>query len=765
MKLPRLGKFNFTITNQIKKKIMKRITLLLLFMATMIMSFGQALRKADYAPVKQEPANDPGPDRNSIKAGGDVFWSTTFNWGDPVTGTWSLPAGWTIVDNTDFGNPWIWRSPYDSLGGQFTVKLGPSKNFTTPLDGYIVIPIDEYNYRNNIETKNIADTYIMTPPIDCSSKTSVTVKFKQYFRNCCVNDPTLQMLVSNDGGVHWAAYDCNFGLSANRITDARYQNVEFNISDVAAGMANVLIKFSYTGSYLYYWMIDDMTLSEAYQNDLVLSDYWSDFNGGFDARIGHINYWPISQMGMPSTVNGNIGDYSFRGAFLNNGMADQESVKLQMTIQRNGTQVYQDVSNPSTIWSLERDTSTVNSVFLANDYGDYQFHFAAISDNDEEVPANNSVNQSFTVNDTLFHRADFSAESGSNTGGWEGGANGGDMVGVFYDIYAPCEINSISAYIYSITMAEAPTFQFILQKFVADDDIFEVITSEIIEATADQASTWVTLDLGKDGESEFLQPGKYIACVKFWGVAEGDANGTNGMSIGWDKDNNQDTYTYNYRSPDASWFNTGKLNLIGININTKGGPTQAPVTFNVDMTKHIASGEFKPGTDNLDVTGLAPSWSGTASMSDPDGNGIYSATVDGLTVASVLNYKYRLNGIPEAYPLTGNPYRSYTVRYWNIINDTYNGGVTTGINPTSLMASFNVYPNPASGAFTVDVTSTVPSNLVITLTNIQGQIVYQNRVTNTVSHQEIIGNNLSKGLYFLTVNNGKEIKVQKVVVQ
>lgn len=132
----------------------------------------------------------------------------------------------------------------------------------------------------------------------------------------------------------------------------------------------------------------------------------------------------------------------------------------------------------------------------------------------------------------------------------------------------------------------------------------------------------------------------------------------------------------------------------------------------------------------------------------------------------VIEYKYRINGSWETseYP-NGGPNRKYTVRYWNILNDIYNGGKTTGVDPTSLVASFSVYPNPTSGAFSLEVTNTTACNLIITLTNIQGQVIYQNNVANALSHQETIDNKLSKGLYFLSVNNGKEIKVQKVIVQ
>ena len=409
---------------------MRRFTLLLITLSFTVLGVAQNLQQAKNAPVSQDML-DLHQVLKTQKAGGDVFWSTTFDWGTGETETsWTLPEGWSIVDNTDFGMPWMWRSPYDTLGGNWT-NQGPSPGFDTPLDGYICVPANEYNYRDGIITDNLVDTYIMTPPIDCSEQSSVVVKYNQLFRTCCPFDPVLVMEVTNDNGVHWAQYVSNFGLANNRITDLRYRTVEFNISDVAAGMSNVQIKFYWSGSQIYYWMIDDLRLSEAYENELVLEDYWADINMGFDERVGHINYMPKSQMGMESegALGGNIGDYEFRGAMLNNGMADQYDLKLQMTINKNGEQVFQEESDASELWTLDRDTLTANSNFLAEDYGDYSIKFDAISENAEERPENNTQELNFTVTDSLYHRADFTDESGVNTGGWVAGGSAGDMIG------------------------------------------------------------------------------------------------------------------------------------------------------------------------------------------------------------------------------------------------------------------------------------------------------------------------------------------------
>ena len=206
--------------------------------------------------------------------------------------------------------------------------------------------------------------------------------------------------------------------------------------------------------------------------------------------------------------------------------------------------------------------------------------------------------------------------------------------------------------------------------------------------------------------------------------------------------------------------------MIGYNINKTGGPTQAPVTFNVDMNKHITNGEFIPGTDFMDVAGSFNGWNGSDHMTDADADGIYTITLDGLPVGRVVEFKYRINGnwATSEFP-NGGPNRKYTVRYWNVLNQLYNNGITTGIKTDSLDASFKVYPNPNSGVFTVEIINTAVSDIEISLLDIRGQVIYRNQVKQVAHYTEVIDNTLAKGIYFLRIGNGREIKIQKVIVQ
>lgn len=729
----------------------------------MSLSFGQVLQKAQDALTMQAEIEST-LQQSNFKTGGDTIWFTSFDWADETQERgWSLPDGWDIVDNSGFGFPWMWSD--DTIGGNFT-NLSPRSFFDTEENGFIVVPIDQYNAIDGETTSNASDTYIQTPPIDCSSSPSVIVNFKQFFRLCCENY-NLEMLVTNDGGVHWAMYDVRFDIAGNTTTPPKFQAPQINITDVAAGMPNVQIRFHMHGPSHYYWLIDDLTLTEAFESDLVLEDSWANFNGGFDSRIGHINYWPLSQMGMDSEVSGNIGDYMFNSALLNNGMQDQENAQVQMTILKNGEQVFQDVSDPAVLWPLDRDTLEVISTFLADDYGDYKFTFTAISENAEEVPLNNESSIMFTVTDSLMHRADFSSESSANTGGWGGGSNAGDMVGVGYDLIVPTEINAITARIAGVSDDQYPTYQYVLLKWLVEEEYYaEWLTSDIMAADSTIEWTWQTHEMEKDGETEFLEPGFYWACVRMWGD-DGTEEGSNGLSIGWDKDAKWDGwYTYMFQAVSGGEYSTGKMNQIGLVLNESGAPTEAPATFNVDMNAHITNGEFHPGSDFMDLAGSFNGWTGSEHMTDADGDGIYTISLDGMPVGEVIEYKYRINGNWDTSEFPdGGPNRMRTVRYWNVFNDNYNGGETTGIENISLIENLTVYPNPTQGNFTVRLTTSEASDIAISLMDIQGHVVYHKEIKGVINHSETIENNFAKGVYFLTVNNGREIKVQKVIIQ
>ncbi|MCD6333492.1 MAG: T9SS type A sorting domain-containing protein, partial [Bacteroidales bacterium] len=103
-----------------------------------------------------------------------------------------------------------------------------------------------------------------------------------------------------------------------------------------------------------------------------------------------------------------------------------------------------------------------------------------------------------------------------------------------------------------------------------------------------------------------------------------------------------------------------------------------------------------------------------------------------------------------------------TVDY--LLNMSWEEG--SGVDDNSLMTNLSVFPNPTNGEFTVSISNAEISDLTLELVNISGQVVYRNEVKGVYSYTDKIdASEFAKGVYYLKVNNGEEVKVEKVVVQ
>jgi len=283
----------------------------------------------------------------------------------------------------------------------------------------------------------------------------------------------------------------------------------------------------------------------------------------------------------------------------------------------------------------------------------------------------------------------------------------------------------------------------------------QVVTEETLDGR------WTTISLDKDGENEFLEPGEYMACIEMWTGGGIDFNNNEyRFSIGRDMDNycpqGRTVSIDNYEDISES----NELAMIRLNLNNTGGPTVAPVSFNCDMNVQIARGSFNPSSDFVDVAGSFNDFSGSEQMTDTDGDGVYSITVPDLTYSDNIEYKYRINGSDTSAETDS---RTKRVSYWNVFDDLYNDDAIVGIaEKPGLRNEVKVYPNPATNRLNISVNSKINEDLNIVLTNIQGQVVYNNLVKSVVSHKEIIDlSEFSKGIYFLRVNK----TVNKIIVR
>jgi len=97
--------------------------------------------------------------------------------------------------------------------------------------------------------------------LDCSGNTVVNLQFEHFFN--AGYGGAAEVSVSGDNGSTWTVLGT---WSASSTINAQLE--QYDISSVAAGHSQVLVKFNWTGDYSWYWAVDDVLIFEPVDNDL-----------------------------------------------------------------------------------------------------------------------------------------------------------------------------------------------------------------------------------------------------------------------------------------------------------------------------------------------------------------------------------------------------------------------------------------------------------------------------------------------------------------
>jgi len=454
------------------------------------------------------------PPEKSLKGNGQVFFLETFGWENPADAKgWTAPTGYYLLDPTDNGYNWHWYG-HDSLVAQW-VKEPPFES-STAANGSLTLFADKYNEFKDPTIP--VDNSIGFPPFDCSSHSSVIVRYETVFMNYSTG---WQMLleVSVDNWVHSASLDVGFGCGhkgrPNNTAPGIPAIFEANISDLAAGMNNVQMRFTWKGTDDYFWQIDDFQLSEAWDNDLQMRFAQMEWDDGDENT--HVTPF----FSLPKTQISTGSYSSFKSAVVNFGEYDQEDVYFSVDITKNGQGVFHQETDKKYLPALVADTALITSSYAPEEFGHYKVVLDYKQKETEQTPQNDEVVNYFNITDSVYARADGTAES-SQCWGFEAygdAPNLGHIMASIYPIYADCEANSISAFIAGGKADGKIDFRFKLFAIPTEgDDLtpIELLSSEGLDLDSTMLGTWITLPLDKDGESEYLTKGQTVyACVEY----------------------------------------------------------------------------------------------------------------------------------------------------------------------------------------------------------------------------------------------------------
>ncbi|MCW3103351.1 MAG: hypothetical protein JWO09_1791 [Bacteroidetes bacterium] len=102
----------------------------------------------------------------------------------------------------------------------------------------------------------------------------------------------------------------------------------------------------------------------------------------------------------------------------------------------------------------------------------------------------------------------------------------------------------------------------------------------------------------------------------------------------------------------------------------------------------------------------------------------------------------------------------------NSVTQVINVADCTGIDEIEGLSGVTVYPNPTSGMFSIAMLNANFSELSISITDIQGKEVFSFSDKNIAGdyNKQIDLEGLAKGIYYIRLNSGEELKIKKLII-
>lgn len=319
-----------------------------------------------------------------------VFWSEDFS------GTSGLPTGWATEDASGGAGAWEWcddpsaTNPCILNWAAYSNQHEMGFFSTTGDNGYVFMDSDALG--NVTHTVNLT-----TAPIDCSAQSEVWLKSESLIGVFGLDADANAILQVSTDNTNWTDFQIFEGLT----TAVRWsENPEISLIDitsVAAGSSTVYIRWSWTGSYEYYWLLDDLELYDADPSALFIL--------AVDIRVND-NFYAIALNAQ--TPASQVEQFGFLADIENVGFQDLTGVNLNITIVDDATSAV--VHNDDLSYGfIESDSLAENQLFPdpgftpeATPGKTYTGTYTVSSDSVDLNPDNNVLSFDFGVSDTLF---------------------------------------------------------------------------------------------------------------------------------------------------------------------------------------------------------------------------------------------------------------------------------------------------------------------------------------------------------------------------
>lgn len=465
---------------------------------------------------------------NNNKAPGDTLYYDSFAGGptpnDMPVGTWgNQTVTWTRSNPNNNGFDWVWST--SAPGGQYSTNI-TALNSTSANDGYMMLPGDAYNTPTPGTGFVNMDASFTSSAIGITPSPAVLISIETSNRYCCSQTAVdLILQVSTDGTTWSNAYDAADGNPPN-VALANATRVTFNVSTDLAYQDTVYLRFTMQGGSHYYWMFDDLLITQGFDNSMELEDYGVNFSTSYVVN-------PVFSI-VPQSI---IGPMTFDGATVNAGGNAQTGVYLDAKVYHDSTLsgapgdwlIYQDsimISNflpPS-----EKDTVRVGP-YLNLREGYLRARINVIADSASQNPSETFDEYSFIVSDSILAKDRNVFRGSIGVGSYVdprddlAGGDQGDLWTTVVTVEDSALATSLSFFVGNEPENDGVQISPIIYEFEGDSLVSSTIDAahtnlvaeNLIPTTIDtnDFGTWITIDFatGFGTGNVWLQPGQQYA--------------------------------------------------------------------------------------------------------------------------------------------------------------------------------------------------------------------------------------------------------------
>lgn len=659
-----------------------------------------------------------------------------------------LPNGWTL-SGSQSNALWEYRgpntTPSNTVGsrGAYNGNRGPI-NSPTWHNGFMIFDSD---YLDNGGVTGASGTgpaplphfgSIISDTLDFSSSHDVGISFQSYMRNWASGG---FLLISTDGGSSFADTIAIHGEWKVNQETSNPQIINLNLSQDLGGKLNVVIKLLFDGRNpfgfntlspgYYFWQLDDILFFEIPNNDLVLEKL--EVKQG--SKKGIYGIIPKSQ----------TDSISFKATINNSG----KEIQTNTTILTKTSSLLSGTDSNNTYYGSlspsQRDSIALSPSYLPVDTGNYISEITVYSDSTDLLTHNNTASYSFRVSDSVFALDHGFISSHIGTYSFTGGYDDFQVLNLF-------------------EATDSLPIKYVWAKL---DSTSKPGVSIYVVAYDSTGATF-------GGGNEFVNQAnpnyksqKYVIThadsIRGYLIIPVEFNLKGGMYVGLEMNSQLGKFPIGI-AVDESTKQHAEASLIYIlNTGLYTNPNAAQIRLGSNKKELI-------GNDPCEHVAITIEGTVDNTISSPSNGSVKIDTVFGGTPP----YYYLWYGPGDFYSIQKDIFGLLTQGDYTLTVSDSNGCSSTiafEYSPTTVFEnSFTnnilISPNPSNGQISLfsETNTKTPCNLEITAIN--GSVLY--RSTFTLSQGKstpIYLENLSPGIYFLTLKNEGDSFTEKIVIQ